>query len=55
MMHPQAATKDKEKTPLIASLEEEDDGDGKVRSRDLRDENWTCIALFTGHIEWWAN
>ena len=50
MMHPQAAAKDKEKTPLVASLEEEDDLIRKVRSRDLMDENWTCIALFSGHI-----
>ena len=50
-MHPQAAAKGKGKTPLLASLEGEDDGDGKVRSRDLIDENW----MFSGHITWWAN
>lgn len=45
MIHPQAGAKDKRKTPLVASLEEEDDGDGKVSSRDLMDENWTCIVF----------
>ena len=53
MIHPQAGAKDKRKTPLVASLEEEDDGDGKVSSRDLMDENWT--VLFSGHIACWCN